>query len=257
VIDLHSHILPGLDDGPATLDDALAIARAAVAAGTRTIVATPHADLHYNVRPSARDTALATLRVALAQDSIALDVLAGAEVALEVLIDLDDDDRDAMRLGSGPYLLLESPLAQTAGAFDDYLERLLASGERIVLAHPERCPAFQRRPERLDRLVRAGAVTSVTAGAFTGQFGDTVRKFAFSMVTNGWAHSVASDCHDAVRRPPSISEHLERAGLGTLRRWLTEDVPGAILDGTTIPSPPVPPHTVFERPRRRLRLFRR
>ena len=99
MIDLHSHILPGLDDGAATLDDALAIARAAVAAGTRTIVATPHADAHYGVRPSARDAALETLRVALAQERIALEVLPGAEVAIDVLIDLDDDarERDAPR----------------------------------------------------------------------------------------------------------------------------------------------------------------
>jgi len=257
VIDLHSHILPGLDDGAATIDDSLAIARAAVAAGTRTIVATPHADLHYDVRPAARDAALATLRAALAGEAIALEVLPGAEVAIDMLIDLDGDDRDALRLGGGPYLLLESPLAQTAGSFDGYIKRLLEAGERIVLAHPERCPAFQRRPERLERLVRAGALTSVTAGAFTGQFGTTVQKFAFEMIRSGWVHSVASDCHDAVRRSPRIAEHLERAGLGPLSSWLTHDVPTAVLAGTAIPAPPVAPGDAIKRPRRGGRLFRR
>jgi protein-tyrosine phosphatase len=257
VIDLHSHILPGLDDGAATLEDALAMARAAVANGTQTIVATPQADLHYDVRPSARDAALATLRVALTREAIPLEVLPGAEVAIDVLIDLDDEARDALRLGGGPYLLLESPLAQTAGAFDTYIERLLMGGERIVLAHPERCPAFQRKPERLERLVRAGALTSVTAGAFTGQFGATVQKFAFSMVTSGWAHSVASDCHDAVRRSPSMGHELDQSGLGAVRHWLTHDVPAAILAGSVIPRAPVELETALERPRRRMRLFRR
>ena len=148
------------------------MARVAVADGTATIVATPHADAHYDVRPPARDAALATLRLALEQERIPLEVLPGAEIAIDVLIDLDADSRDAMRLGGGPYLLLECPLAQTSGTFDAYLERLLGEGERIVLAHPERCPAFQRSPERLERLVHAGAVTSVTAGAFRGSFGD-------------------------------------------------------------------------------------
>ena len=252
MIDLHSHILPGLDDGAATLESSLEMARVAVADGTATIVATPHADAHYDVRPPARDAALATLRVALEQERIPLEVLPGAEIAIDVLIDLDAESRDARRLGGGPYLLLECPLAQTSGTFDAYLERLLGEGERIVLAHPERCPAFQRSPERLERLVHAGALTSVTAGAFRGSFGTTVQRFAFAMVANGWAHSVASDCHDAVRRPPTMADELERAGLAPLRAWLTEDVPAAILAGEAIPAAPVASATLQTRPRRRL-----
>lgn len=252
MIDLHSHILPGLDDGAATLERSLEMARVAVADGTSTIVATPHADAHYDVRPPARDAALATLRGALEQERIPLEVLPGAEIAIDVLIGLDAESRDAMRLGGGPYLLLECPLAQTSGTFDAYLERLLGAGERIVLAHPERCPAFQRSPERLERLVDAGAVTSVTAGAFGGNFGSTVQRFAFAMVASGWVHSVASDCHDAVRRPPTMADELDRAGLGPVRDWLTVDVPAAILAGDPIPAAPVAPESLRARPRRRL-----
>jgi protein-tyrosine phosphatase len=251
VIDLHCHILPGLDDGAPDLDASLRMARAAVAAGTRTMVATPHADGRWRVRAPERDAALATLREALAGEGIELGVLPGAEISLDVLLDLTDSERDSLRLGGGPYLLLECPLAQAAGAFDQYLARLLSSGERIVLAHPERCPTFHRDPERLTRLVHAGALTSVTAGAFPGRFGSTVQRFALDMVRHGLAHSVASDSHDDATRPPGLRDELEDAGLGSMAGWLTEDVPGAILSGGPIPPPPPAPD--LPAPRRGLR----
>jgi protein-tyrosine phosphatase len=241
VIDLHCHILPGLDDGAPDLDASLAMARAAAAGGTRTMVATPHADGRWRVRAPERDAALATLRGALVREGIELTVLAGAEISLDFLLDLDDEERDSLRLGGGPYLLLECPLAQAAGAFDQYLARLLSSGERVVLAHPERCPTFHRDPERLTRLVHAGALTSVTAGAFAGRFGSTVQRFALDMVRNGLAHSVASDSHDDVNRPPGLRDELEEVGLGSMAAWLTEEVPGAILSGAPVPAAPPAP----------------
>lgn len=256
MIDLHCHILPGIDDGPRNIEDSLLVARAAVAAGTSTIVATPHADSHYRVLAPARDAALATVRDAVAREGIPLEVLGGAEIALDLLPDLDDEARDALRLGGGPYLLLECPLTQAAGAFDEYLARLLSSGERIVLAHPERCPTFHRDPERLARLVHGGALTSVTAGAFAGRFGSIVRRFALGMVRDGLVHSVASDAHDDVRRPPGMRDELEQAGLGSMASWLTQEVPAAILSGARIPVAPPAPELVPER-RGLRRLFRR
>lgn len=247
MIDLHCHILPGLDDGAAAVEDSLAIARAAVAAGTRTMVATPHADTSYGVLPPQRDAALAVLRSALQREGVALEVVGGAEVALDFLMELDDDTRETLRLGDGPYLLLECPLAQAAGPFDQYLARMLTSGEKMVLAHPERCPTFHRHPERLADLVRSGALTSVTAGAFVGRFGPVVQRFAFGMVRDGLVHSVASDSHDDVRRPPGMRDELEAAGLGSMSAWLTQEVPAAVLAGDRIPPAPPTPALAPER----------
>ena len=87
-------------------------------------------------------------------------------------------------------------------------------GHHVVLAHPERCPAFHRDPSMLTSLVSAGALTSVTAGSLVGRFGDEVRRFALELVRDGMVHNVASDAHDDVRRPPGRSQSSSRPGWG-------------------------------------------
>ena len=112
-------------------------------------------------------------------------------------------------------------------------------GHGIVLAHPERCPAFQRDPELLESLVRAGVLTSITAGSLVGRFGSSVRRFALELMEAELVHNVASDAHDVDRRQPGMADELEHAGFGALTRWLTETVPGAILAGEeSVPAAP-------------------
>ncbi len=108
-------------------------------------------------------------------------------------------------------------------------------GHRIVLAHPERCPAFQRDAGLLEWLVRAGVLTSITASSFVGRFGGEARRLGAELLRDGLAHNVASDAHDDVRRPPSIVAELEQAGLSPLAEWLTDRSPVAILSGEEIP----------------------
>jgi protein-tyrosine phosphatase len=238
LIDLHCHLLPGLDDGPADMAASLAIARASAERGVRTIVATPHADSGYRVSAEMRDAAIAEVQAALAAEQIPIEVLAGAEIALDRYLDLDEGELAKLALGGGPYLLLECPLAQVAGPFDRFLATLLAGGTKMVLAHPERCPSFHRRPEALGALVGAGALTSVTAGAFAGRFGQTVQRFALDLARDGLVHDVASDAHDLQRRPPGMAAELEGAGLGALTAYATEVVPAAVLAGERPPPPP-------------------
>lgn len=254
MIDLHSHILPGIDDGPAGLDGSLELARAAVAAGTTRIAATPHVDSHFGLGAADRDAPLLALREAIAAGGIPLDVIGGAEIALDRYLDLGEDELAALRLGDGPYLLLECPLSSAAGAFDRFLASLLSRGVAILLAHPERCPDFQRRPERLAELVRAGALAQVTAGSLAGHFGTTVRDAALHMLEQGLVHDLCSDAHDAHRRGPDLREGLEAAerelpGAHALADWLAVDVPQAIVTGAPVPRrPPV----LLTRKRRRL-----
>jgi protein-tyrosine phosphatase len=245
VIDLHSHILPGIDDGPPTMEGSLELARAAVAAGTRTILATPHINNDPSIDPARIATGLAELRAALAAAEIPLEVLAGGEIAIWRLIDLDDDILRALALG-GPYLLVESPFSPVIGDFEPMVLDLHARGHRVLLAHPERCPAFQKTPSRLEGLVEAGALVQLTAGSMTGGFGSTVRRFTIAILREGFAHVVASDAHDAVRRPPGLQAGfpaLERdlPGLSEQAEWLTQLVPRALLDGAPLPPrPPLP-----------------
>jgi protein-tyrosine phosphatase len=247
VIDLHCHLLPGIDDGPATLEDALALARTAAAGGTRTMVATPHIDHQWKVEPAQVGALVERMREALADAHIELEVRAGGEIALSRLADLDAAQLNAVRLGGGPYILLECPHRPTGGAeFHGFVQRLRARGERIVLAHPERSPAFQRSPDRLAALAREGVLTSITAASLLGSFGRAVQSFSLRLLHDGFVHNVASDSHDAERRGPALLAGLQAAerelpGVLGMADWLTRDVPEAILAGAELPPRPALP----------------
>jgi protein-tyrosine phosphatase len=243
VIDLHNHILPGLDDGPQELEGSLALARAAVAAGVRTIVATPHIDHIYEVSPTDIPAAVDALSAELAREEIGLQIVPGGEVSLTRLNDLDEEDRTAVQLGDGPFLMLEAPYATTALDFDLQAYRLRLQGQHVLLAHPERSPLFQREPDRLVRLVEAGVLCSMSAGSIAGEFGRRVRAFAVRLLGDGLIHNVSSDAHDDRLRPPDLRSRLERAervlpGLGAQAPWLTEEAPAAILAGQELPPRP-------------------
>ena len=241
MIDLHTHILPAVDDGPRTLEGSLDLARAAVAAGTRTALATPHVNDDHSIDAARVAAGLDELRPALAEAEIPLEVLPGGEIAIWRLTDLDDDALRSLALGGGPYLLIESPFSPVVGDFEPLVLDLMMRGHRVLLAHPERCPAFQRDPARLERLVDAGVLVQVTAGSMTGGFGSTVRRFTTDLLRQGLAHVVASDAHDAVKRPPGLTAGFAALGVEAQRQWMTEDVPRAILDGAPLPErPPLP-----------------
>lgn len=244
MIDLHCHLLPGIDDGPGTIDDALALARAAAAGGTRTIVATPHIDHRWGVEPAEVAGMVERMRAALDEAGIELDVRPGGEIALSRLVDLDPGQVDAVRLGGGPYILLECPHRTTAGSeFHAFVHRLRDRGELVLLAHPERSPAFQRNADRLADLVDRGVLTSITASSLLGTFGSSVQAFSVRLLTDGLIHNVASDSHDATRRGPELLAGLQAAdrevpGLIDQASWLTREVPEAILAGTALPQRP-------------------
>jgi protein-tyrosine phosphatase len=253
VIDLHCHILPGIDDGPQTMEDTLELARAAIAAGTTTIVATPHVSWDWPENSAALIARKAEeVNAVLRTERMDLEVRPGAEVALARALDLADAELSALTLGGGPWLLLECPLSPVAVGVEQGVQALRRRGhERIVLAHPERVPAFQRDPEMLGRLVDSGLLTSVTAGAFTGRFGKEVQRFARRMLADGMVHDVASDAHSTRSRPPAIAGPLAETGLDAHQiDHLARAVPLAILQGVPLPLAPAMPQAkrgVFSR----------
>jgi protein-tyrosine phosphatase len=255
VIDLHCHVLPGIDDGPETVAASLAMARAAVAGGVRTLVATPHVSSRYPNRAETIVGLVDEVNERLAGEGVALEVLAGAEVAMTHLAEIEPRQLSRLRLGGGEWLLVEPPFAPVATALDAIGLDLQRRGNRIVLAHPERCAAFHRNPDMLRSLVRGGALTSITAGSLVGRFGRQARHFALELVREEMVHNVASDAHDLRGRPPGIRAELQQAGLAPLADWLTEAVPAAILGGREIPPRP---SISFPRPKlaQRLRQLR-
>ncbi len=232
MIDLHCHVLPGLDDGPRTLADAVALARAAAAQGTRTLVATPHVTIDLPANDSARIAAgVEEVRAALQAEEVAVEVLAGAEVAMDRALELPDEELRALRLGGSPWLLLESPLTGAHPPVEDTVSRLLDAGHRVLLAHPERSRAVLREPGLLERLVGRGVRGQVTASALTGAFGSEPQRAAHDLVARGLATVAASDAHHATARPPVLRAELEAAGLGAQADRLCDAAPSALLAG--------------------------
>ena len=239
MIDLHCHVLAGIDDGPSTVEGSLELARAAAAEGTRTLVATPHVSWRYSNDHEAIARLVDELNGRLAAANIDVSVLAGAELAMTRLVDLEDSQLSQFGLGGGSWLLVEPPFTESDPGIEDLIVDLLERGHRVVLAHPERSPAFRRIPRVLQALVSQGVITSITAGALVGRFGNDVRRFALELFADGIVHNVASDAHDAQRRPPTLASDLARAGLSDLCEWLCVSVPRAILaDEESIPPRP-------------------
>lgn len=238
--DLHTHILPGLDDGPADLEEALALARALVAAGFSTVVATPHC---YEGKPSADVIleSLQTLQAELARLQIPLAVLPGAEYAIDLHLPKRLEAGALLTLNGSRFLLLETPAFQPLPPFTgELIFELRLRGCYPILAHPERCAAFQEDPGRLERLIRSGALTQITLSSLTGAMGPAAARAAALFFHSGLAHILATDAHTAAGRLSVIAKALALAeklgGPGTADLMLQER-PAAILRDHLPPLP--------------------
>ena len=239
MIDLHSHILPGVDDGTGSMEEACALARAAVADGIRVMAATPHVRHDFPTSPARMEVGVGELRAALSAERIPLQILPGGEIALEMLADLDDDDLRRMGLGGNPrYVLLETPYAGWPPGLDQVLFQLQVRGFRVVLAHPERNGEVQARPELVRPLVDAGALMQVTAASLDGRLGSRTQKTGLRLIAMGCAHVLASDAHVPSVRRVGMGAAAEAIGDRDLAHWLTTDVPDAIIADRRIPDRP-------------------
>ena len=241
MIDLHSHILPGLDDGATDLADALEIARAAVADGITTIAATPHVREDYPTTTDAMESGVRQLRAALEREGIDLELLPGGEVSLEQLDRLSHDELRRFGLGGNPkYLLIETPYSDWPLPFGEIVLRLGSFGITPVIAHPERNSAIQADLAKVAGLVHAGALIQVTAASLDGRLGSRTRASARKLVDDGLVHMVGSDAHTAGIREVGLSGARKVIGDERLAHWLTEAVPAAIVRDEPLPPRPTP-----------------
>lgn len=238
MIDLHSHVLPGLDDGADDLEGALAICRAAAEDGIEVLAATPHVRAHdYPTTADQMERALAELHAA-AGDVVRL--VPGGELDLaELRRPVEELQRFALA-GNPKYLLVETPYIGWPLDLADRLFELRASGITPVLAHPERNADVQAQPELLEPLVATGTLVQVTAASVDGRLGRRTSSCARVLVERGLVHLLASDAHAATVRAIGMRAAAEALGDDALARWLTEDVPRAIVDNTRIPERPAP-----------------
>jgi protein-tyrosine phosphatase len=257
-VDIHAHLLPGIDDGPGDLDGALAMARAAVGAGTRMVAATPHLRADFpDVHVDELAERVGRLREALEHESIELALVGAAETSLVWALEASPEELSLATYGQhGGDLLIETPMTATT-TLPELLYRVRARGFRITLAHPERSSEFSRDPGKLAELVDQGVLLQVNADALvSSRGGSTERGLAERLCREGLAHVLASDGHRAASWRPvtSLAAGVEAASLIVGRQraeWMAREAPAAIISGTELPEPPavVPPG------RRRRRLF--
>jgi len=238
IVDIHTHVLPGLDDGAADVEASLAIARAAVREGVGTMVGTPHVRPDLPTSPESRDQARGALQDALLDERIPLRVLAGAEIALDSLDGLDDGALESFSLGSGRCLLVESPYGSWPLGTAFTLGSLTRRGFRIVLAHPERNRDVQDDVEFLRDYGDWGVMFQVTAASLAGLAGRAAQATTLRLIESGLAHVIASDAHGHAARPLSFDGARRQLGDDALFTWMSHAVPDAIVSGEEIPPRP-------------------
>jgi protein-tyrosine phosphatase len=249
MIDLHSHILPGLDDGPETLEGSLELARAAVADGIVLIAATPHVRADYPTTAGEMERGVEQLRIELKAAGIELELRPGGELELDRLTSLPLEELRRFGLGgSSQYLLVETPYAGWPLELPERLFRLRAEGLTPVLGHPERNPEVQADPEaRLRPLVESGTLVQLTAASVDGRLGSKAGEASAKLLGLGLAHLLASDAHAPAVRAVGMTAAAEAIGDEALARWLTWDVPAALLEGGELPERPTKKRRWFGR----------
>jgi protein-tyrosine phosphatase len=240
MIDLHCHILPGIDDGARDVDDAVAMAAQAEADGITAICATPHIRHDHDVRIGEIADRVAGLNDELARSGIGVRILPGGEVAETALDGLDPDELASVGLGGSRWLLLEPAPGPLSDSLVGALHHLHERGFRALIAHPERHPGPEA--ERvLAALVADGALVQGTAAYVEG--GDDSP--LYPLASRGLVHVLGSDSHSSLAgRPVRLSTGLAALGaIPTLRahsRWISEEAPAAIVSGGDVVVPFAP-----------------
>lgn len=238
MVDLHHHLLPGLDDGSPDIPTSLEMARIAVADGITHVVCTPHASGRYSFKPELVAERAAELRAALAEAGIPLTLGLGCDLHLSY-----DNIQDAIEhphrysINGHDHLLVELPDHTLSPSLKETFFELRRAGLIPILTHPERNPVLQREPNRMLPWLRDGLLTQVTAGSVLGHMGKRAQGIAEKMLANRWVHFLATDAHDPKRRPPQMraARELISKRYGTLYAdLLCRDNPMAAFQGRSI-----------------------
>jgi len=254
MVDLHCHILPGLDDGAKTIEDSLAMAEDAIADGITHVVATPHANSHYVFEFS---------RVRAARKELSERLEGRLTLATGCDFHLSPENLKAIRIESAPfcinqkdYLLVELNDFSIPPAMDQALHELQLAGLHPIITHPERNGLLRAQPERLRKWIELGCYAQVTAGSLTGVFGPGSQQVAWTWMGSGLIHFVSTDAHNTVRRPLKLKfaydAIAEQFGEDSARALLLEN-PLAAFEGR--PLPHVPELAPISAPRKRKRFL--
>ncbi|MFO0596174.1 MAG: CpsB/CapC family capsule biosynthesis tyrosine phosphatase [Myxococcaceae bacterium] len=235
-VDLHLHLLPGVDDGAKTLDDTLEMARALQSLGYDTLAPSPHARSEYASKDRALcETKLDEVRTALKTAGLALELHPNAEnFFLEDALLPSVAQGQARTLGRGKVLLVEAPYQGPMPMLADLLFRMRLKGVTPLIAHPERCFEFEKKG-RAAELVQAGALLQLDMGALIGRYGKTAEKLARQFLGEGLYAVAATDLHSPVNARQWVGDSLEalRKAAGKNFSALVETTPRKLLEGVT------------------------
>lgn len=211
MIDLHCHILPGIDDGAKTMEDSLEMAQAAVEEGITHIVATPHHRSHHWVNDKQKVQKLVDeVQNELDQENIPLTLFPGQEVRIHGDI-LDNIDKNEIQFidEQGQYLLVEFPTATVPTYTERLFFEMQSRGVTPIIVHPERNHAIADDSNILKNLVEKGALAQLTAVSYTGGLGSKIQKFSKQLIEAKLVHFIASDAHNNTNRPFHMKEAME------------------------------------------------
>jgi protein-tyrosine phosphatase len=241
VIDIHSHILHGLDDGAKTLEDSIEMVRMAADTGTTDIVATPHANQEYAFDPRTVEQRISELQAAVGETPR---IYYGCDFHLT-----PDNIEDAVRapekysINHKGYLLVEFSDFYIPKTAAEIFDRLMQAHLRPIVTHPERNQLLQNRLQDLEAWVAQGVLLQVTAQSFNGRFGRTAKRVSEELMGRGLVHFVASDAHDPKWRRPYLNDCCEllRRNFGDeAAQRVFEDNPRAALAGVPLSAVPIP-----------------
>jgi len=235
VVDIHSHILPGLDDGAKTLDDSVEMLRLAAESGTTDIVATPHANMEFAFDPELIERKIAELQAAAGPVPR---IHRGCDFHLTM-----ENIQEALAqpgkyaINHKCYLLVEFSDLLIPRTTQEIFDRLQSAGLTPIVTHPERNGLLHSRLDQLQGWVENGALVQVTAKSLLGGFGRTARSVATELMDRKLVHFIASDAHDTVHRPPVLREayeHVAKTWGDALAESLFTSAPKAVIDGDSI-----------------------
>jgi len=251
MIDIHHHLLFGLDDGSPNLETSIAMARIAVADGITHVVCTPHASGAWTYEPDRIAERIATLREALAAEDIPLTLGVGCDFHLSY-----DNINDAIThpqkfaINGTQYLLVELPDFGLPRTLTETFYQLQLAGLIPILTHPERNPTLQKDSTRLIEWLQNGLLVQVTAGSVLGQMGKAAQQMSQRLLADRWVHILATDAHNITSRPPRMREACElvakRHGSHYANLLCTE-TPRAIFEGAALPDQEEPLHLFEDR----------